>query len=560
MSLSFRRVAIAMTTVGATLLPVLAYAADDPQSAAASGAGAFTVIGLLLALILLSVLLTKVWVGIVNVSLLDVEPIASIEKRHPYLPSFRVILSAIVATALLLGLSLKTFGSIAPFAGPGGVERALLLFGILLPVAIVALFRTRHAREFLFAFAVGTVVAFVLIGFQGMLLASDAHADPFFMALGVVGIALAWRFLFGPWIAHIKAAVLGTFLFWIVFHLLWQESGLERAAHLMAIGVALIPAVIWCALFLKYHWERMTLVVLMFFSGMLSTAPILFYDALVRKGVELQFFIFKIVPENFTRSSSAFITGNLYGSSAVQSTLLSTLLAFLLVGLIEEGSKLWVLRKSGQEVFRSINDVVELAIIVAIGFAFAENVINPTYFVGFVQQYLVAPSSADWGAFFGNVIGRSILTTMVHVVSTGVMGYFLGLAIFAGPYLEQARERGKTSLIAGLAQAFLQLPEKAVFRKQVMLTGLVIAVILHGIFNFMVSLPDLLPGNPRTLGDLFGAAGDSWLHLFSIILIPSLFYVLGGFWMLTALFYQGENRREHGRLVLTDTFVRMKNA
>ena len=83
-------------------------------------------------------------------------------------------------------------------------------------------------------------------------------------------------------------------------------------------------------------------------------------------------------------------------------------------------------------------------------------------------------------------------------------------------------------------------------------------MVLHGIFNFMVSLPDLLPGNPRTLGDLFGADAGSWLHLFSIILIPSLFYVLGGFWILTALFYQGENRREHGQLILADTFVRMK--
>jgi hypothetical protein len=192
---------------------------------------------------------------------------------------------------------------------------------------------------------------------------------------------------------------------------------------------------------------------------------------------------------------------------------------------------------------------------VAIGFAFAENVINPTYFVGFVQEYLLAPSSADWGSFAGNVIGRSILTTMVHIVSTGVMGYFLGLAIFAGPYLEEAHTQGRSSLVSVIARTFLQLPEKAVFRKQVMFTGFAIGTVLHGLFNFMVSLPDLLPGNPRTLGDLFGAASGSWLHLFSIILLPSLFYVLGGFWILSTLFYEGENRKEHGQLILTDTFV-----
>jgi RsiW-degrading membrane proteinase PrsW (M82 family) len=321
--------------------------------------------------------------------------------------------------------------------------------------------------------------------------------------------------------------------------------------------VALIPAVIWCALFLKYHWERMSLVLLMFFSGMLSTAPILFYDALVRRGIELQFLLFRIVPENFTRSSSALVTGAIVESSSMKATLLSTLLAFLLVGLIEEASKFWVLKQSGTEFFRSINDVVSLGIIVAIGFAFAENVINPTYFVSFVREYLLAPSTADWGGFAGNVIGRSILTTMVHIVSTGVLGYFLGLSIFAGPTLEEARRKGKTSLLSGVAWAFLRLPEKPVFRRQMILTGFSIAVVLHGLFNFMVSLPDLLPGNPRTLGELFGFESGSYLHMVSLILIPSLFYVLGGFWILSTLLFRNENNKEHGQLVVTDTFVRV---
>jgi len=547
---------LAMTTIGAILAPASALAQATAESTAAS-TSAFVVMGMLIAFLLFCVLLTRIWVGIVNVSLLDVEPISSIERRHPYLPSFRIIVGTVLATLFLLIVSIRAFGAIAPFSGSGGMERAIGIFGVITPLAILALLRWRHAKEYVFACAIGTVVGFVLIGFEATLLSQSGQPDPFMMALGVTGIALAWRFLFGPWLPHIKATVLGTFIFWIAFHLLWKEEPLERTAHLLAIGVALIPAVIWCALFLRYHRERMTLVLLMFFSGMLSTAPILFYDALVRRGVELQFFLFKIVPENFTRSSSAFVTGNISESTSVQNSLLSTLLAFLIVGLIEEGSKLWVLRKSGTEFFRSINDVVELAIIVAIGFAFAENVINPTYFVGFAREYLLAPSTADWGGFIGNVIGRSILTTMVHIVSTGVLGYFLGLAIFAGPTLEDARRKGKTSLLSGVAWAFLHLPEKAVFRRQMMLTGFSIAVVLHGLFNFMVSLPDLLPGNPRTLGELFGLPGGSYLHMVSLILIPSLFYVLGGFWILSTLLFRNENNKEHGHLVITDTFVRV---
>lgn len=554
MPLPLRRFGLAMTAVLVTAFPVVANAAQE--TAAQAGKSAFVVMGMLLAFLVLSVLLTRVWVGILNVSLLDVEPIASIERRHPYLPSIGVILLSVVGTVALLFATIRTFGTIAPFEGPGGLKRGLLFASFASALASLGLLRWRHAKEYVFAIILGTILSFVLIGFERTILDSAQSPDAFFAALGVVGIAVAWRFLFGPWIAHIKAAVLGTFTFWVMLHLLWQEAGVERTAHLLAIGMALIPAVIWCALFLKYHWERMSLVLLMFFSGMLSTAPILFYDALVRRGIELQFLLFRVVPENFTRSSSALVTGTIVESSSVKTTLLSTLLAFLLVGLIEEGSKFWVLKKSGTEFFRSINDVVELGIIVAIGFAFAENVINPTYFVSFVREYLLAPTTADWGGFIGNVVGRSILTTMVHIVSTGVLGYFLGLAIFAEPTLEEARNKGKTSLLSGVAWAFLRLPEKEVFRRQMVLTGFSIAVVLHGLFNFMVSLPDLLPGNPRSLGDLFGLDAGSFLHAISLILIPSLFYVLGGFWILSTLLFRNENNKEHGQLVVTDTFVR----
>jgi len=545
---------LSMVSLAAALLPGVLLA---QETAAQAGKSVFMVVGMLLMFLVLSVLLTRVWIGIVNVSLLDVEPLSSIEHRHPYLPSLRIILASVVGTVLLLILTIKTFGTIAPFEGTAGLRRGVLFAAAAFAVAGFGIIRWRHAKEYLFAIILGTILSFVLIGFQRTLLDTTQSPDAFFMALGVVGLALAWRFLFGPWIAHIKATVLGTFIFWVGFHVLWQEAGIERTAHLLAIGIALIPAVIWCALFLKYHWERMSLVLLMFFSGMLSTAPILFYDALVRRGIELQFLLFRIVPENFTRSSSALVTGTIMEPPSVQSTLFSTLIAFLLVGVIEEASKYWVLKKSGTEFFRSINDVMELGIIVAIGFAFAENVINPTYFVGFVREYLLAPSSADWGGFIGNVVGRSILTTMVHIVATGVLGYFLGVAIFAEPMLEDARRQGKTSLISGLAWVVLHLPEKVVFRRQMFLTGFTIAVVLHGLFNFMVSLPDLLPGNPRTLGELFGLADGSYLHLVSLILIPSLFYVLGGFWILSTLLFCNENRKEHGHLIVTDTFVRM---
>ena len=75
-----------------------------------------------------------------------------------------------------------------------------------------------------------------------------------------------------------------------------------------------------------------------------------------------------------------------------------------------------------------------------------------------------------------------------------------------------------------------------------------------------MTLQDILPGNPRTLGDLFGSSMGSPLYFISILLIPSLFYVVGGFWLLTTLLLREESRKEHGRLVIADTFVKADSA
>jgi RsiW-degrading membrane proteinase PrsW (M82 family) len=235
------------------------------------------------------------------------------------------------------------------------------------------------------------------------------------------------------------------------------------------------------------------------------------------------------------------------------------LLSFLLVGVIEEGSKLWVLKRNGHRFFTSIDDVMEFSIIIAIGFAFAENVTNSGYFLGFVKEYVLSPAHADWMNFFGNVVGRSILTSMVHIVSTGVMGYFLGRAMFAGPLLQESRERGDSPALSARIASLFSISEESVFRTGMVSIGFILATFLHALSNFMVTLPDALPGNPRTLGDLVHSPQGSFLHYVALLLFPALLYVVGGFWLLTALFARQENSKERGRIVTADTFVRARD-
>ncbi|MDP6561450.1 MAG: PrsW family glutamic-type intramembrane protease, partial [Candidatus Peribacteraceae bacterium] len=528
-------------------IPVPVAAATPDQLFIQSGDKNASTIMLAVTFVIIAAILARISIRVMNRS--------KETDAAPYLPSFTVIITTVICAAGLFFLSLKTMGGIVLFDGPSGVTRAAIFFGSMGLASVFAEFLWPRAKHYVFGFSIGTLVTFILVGFYYMLFDRTVQQDPFFMALGIVCVIMTWRFLFGPWRPRVKAAVLGTFILWLGIHMILKEAPTERSARMLATLIAFIPAVIWCMLFLKEHKQRLSLVILMFFAGMLSTAPILFYDAMVRHKVELQFFLFSITPENFTRSSNAFVTGNLVGVTGMKSTLVATLISFMIVGLIEEFSKFWVLRKSGRKFFSSIDDVLQLGIIVAIGFAFAENVMNPSYFLAFVRSYLINPEVPQWGAFMGNVLGRAILTNMVHILSTGVLAYFYGKMLFAGPVLEEEHKAGKIHPIPLALHKILRLPEKMVFRRENMVLGLASAVLLHGMFNFLVTLPDLLPGNPRTLGDLFASGPDSPLHYIALLIIPSMFYVVGGFWILSMLFYKKQCMKERGVLVVTDQFV-----
>jgi hypothetical protein len=499
-------------------------------------------------------ILSLLWMGILNHLFIHHETLGSVEKRQPYLPTMRVIAGTLIATAALFFVALQFFADVTPFALFKDTE-VIVAFALGGIAAGVLQLKHPKTRDPLFAFTIGTIIAFVLIGFTVTLLGKGTESNPFVMALGVLFLVILWRLLFGPWSSSVKAMVLGTFIAWVALHMVLKQSPEARTATLLAAAVAMVPAALWCWLFLEYHRQRKSITALMFFAGMLSTAPILFYDALVRKNVELQFFVVRLVPENFSRISSTFVSGDLLNVLDPQSTIIATLISFLIVGLIEEASKFWVLKASGKPFFESIDDVMQLAVICAIGFAFAENVLNPNYFIGFVRDYLIDPPTPLWWTFLGNVTGRAVLTTMVHIVSSGVMGYFLGRAIFAESTLGEEHRRGHVHVVAGLLQWLLRLPEKSMFRIQMILMGLVCATVIHGMFNFLVTLPEILPGRPQTIADLFGLGEDSLLQNISILLVPSLLYVVGGFWLFTELFYRRENMENRGHLVVTDTFV-----
>ncbi len=430
------------------------------------------------------------------------------------------------------------------FAESLSLTPALTIFalvGMLACVDLVRRFRWHRPTHLLFACLFGSLLSLALIGCVKRFLDPTLVDNSYLMAFGVILLLIGWKILFGGFETETRVVMLGTFIAWTTLVILLDEPTEQRWLYLLASLTALVPTIIWCTLFLRYHRERLSAVLLLFFGGMLSTVPILFYDVLVRRGIEMQFFVFKIVPESFNHTSQVFVDGML-GGIPVDAGIMGALLAYVFVGLIEEVSKAWVVRKSGVPLATSIDDVMQFAVITAVGFAFAENIVNPSYFVRFVEESLITPSTPDLTAFFGNAAGRSVLTSMVHIVSTGVFGYFLGLATFAPSYLAES-EQGHRFRFWQLAERLTGIDRVALFRSVAVVFGLTAATVLHAAFNFLVTLPNLLPGHPETLSELLGP-GLGVLGAVPLLLVPSLLYVVGGFWLLTGLFLRRENQEE----------------
>lgn len=424
---------------------------------------------------------------------------------------------------------------------------------LLAVIAIDLLRRIRHRPSHLMAATfLGSTLAVGLIRGAAYALQSGGRS-PVFLALAVLLVVVGWYMLFGPWEPYTKVAVFGTFLGWIVYEQWALDPTSANTERAIAAGSALIPAVIWCWLFLKYHTERLVAVLLLFLAGMLSTIPILFYDALTRHAVTLNFFFFSITPLSFQSVARLFVQSGL-GVQGTTAILLTSFLSFTCVAVVEEMSKYWAMRHSAPQFFRSIDDVLQLSIMVAIGFAFAENVINPTYFTAFVREYLLHGAARDVRAFLGNVLGRSVLTSMVHIVSTGVLGYFSGLAFFAPSYLADRAMLGLTSRVRSVLARLLHVSEIRLFRVQMLAMGICAAVFLHGMFNLLVSLGDILPGSPQTLRDVLPML-PSVFERVPLLLVPALLYVVGGFWLLTGLFLLQSSERERGQKRIAEEFV-----
>lgn len=151
--------------------------------------------------------------------------------------------------------------------------------------------------------------------------------------------------------------------------------------------------------------------------------------------------------------------------------------AFIAIAFVEEFAKYLVvrLRAMPRKFFDEPQDVMVYIIAAALGFAAIENFVYALNFATNVQEVL-------------NIsIFRGVTATFLHVVASGALGYFVALS--------------------------LETPSE---RRKFFYTGLVVATLLHGIYNnFIINLENKILDSQATSG------------LFEIFIIATLLIVSG---------------------------------
>ena len=140
--------------------------------------------------------------------------------------------------------------------------------------------------------------------------------------------------------------------------------------------------------------------------------------------------------------------------------------SILFLAIIEEYIKHLMVRITDDKKLKDIDDAITLSIMVGLAFAFIETII-----------YSIAVG--DMGIIFY----RSMITIPIHIVASGIFGYYYGLAHFAKPIVKL--EGGEKTYRKKLLPKILSLKRSAVYREEKIIEGTFFATVFHAGMNIL---------------------------------------------------------------------------
>ncbi|EKD49528.1 MAG: membrane protein [uncultured bacterium] len=207
----------------------------------------------------------------------------------------------------------------------------------------------------------------------------------------------------------------------------------------LAVFLGFAPGIFWLWFYRQRdvkNPEPNKLMLYLFLGGMASTIP----AALAQFGIQKLIPIKYLICLNQGQGCDLNIGANI---------IFIFIMMFVIVAPLEEISKYvfvkWIAFKSNS--FNQIVDGIKYSVAVALGFASLENAL---YLIGSLAR-------ADFDTVVSTLIVRFFISTLAHTLYAGILGYYLGMARF--DKLEQ---------------------------KKLLRTGLILAIVVHGAFNFLL--------------------------------------------------------------------------
>lgn len=267
-----------------------------------------------------------------------------------------------------------------------------------------------------------------------------------------------------------------------------------------SILLACVPVMIWGGIFFRKSPENRRLTIMTFLVGALAVFPILVYKFLWQFFPWMNAFIFADGYE-----------ADVIGFSPLIQLPLSVIITFMIVGVIEEIMKMLSVKVIDEHSIKDIDDAIEFFVLAALGFSFTENVL---YFYNIWLNQGVEN-------IFLPFLFRSSFSTFAHLLFSGVLGYYYGIAHFATPILQEEIQSRKGHW-AVVWQKLINIRKERLFHEQKILEGLLISVGLHALFNIFLEMG------------------------LTFMIIP---FLVGGYLTLNYLFTKKENHKNYGKLL-----------
>lgn len=267
-----------------------------------------------------------------------------------------------------------------------------------------------------------------------------------------------------------------------------------------SILLALVPAFIWGYIFLKKDPQDRRLTTITFTIGALAVFPILIYK-----------FLWQFFPWMNAFAFAERYSHDIIGFSHFVTLPLSVIITFMFVGIIEELMKMSAVKTVDDGEIKDIDDAIEFFVIAALGFSFTENIL---YF----YNIWVAQGASDLVLPF---LFRSSFSTFAHLLFSGILGYYYGIAYFAKPILREEIEKNRRHWTIWL-EKILFFRRETIFERQKLAEGLIISIGLHALFNIFLEIG------------------------LTFMIIP---FLVTGYISLSYLFSKKENHKNYGKLL-----------